>query len=149
MHTTVREGLPQDTAAIARLLAILMADHGLTPLPRADLIRAAEEVLQLPDAWYYIAEVDGSVVGMLQLNRRYSTWLAAPYGYIEDFCVVPSLRSRGIGAALLAHVASVARSKGWVRLDLDVSSSLPDSIRFYKRHGYRDTGSTLYRLPLP
>jgi len=35
-----------------------------------------------------------------------------------------------------------------VRLDLDVSGYLTDSVRFYERRGSEDTGGLLYRLRL-
>ena len=77
-----------------------------------------EHVMRLPLAWYLVAEVDGEVVGALQLNERYSTWSGAPFGYVEDFCVAEGWRSRGVGAALLTHAEGWGRRLGWSRVAL-------------------------------
>ncbi len=145
VQVTVREGTPDDAPAIAELLAALMVDHGLVPLSPERLAGAVRQVMQLPAAWYLVADDGGELVGTLQLNQRYSTWETAPYGYVEDFCVAPSRRGEGIGRLLLAHVERLARGRGWIRVDLDVSTSLTGTLRFYERCGYRNTGSVLYR----
>ena len=148
LQVTVREGTPDDAPAIAALLAALMVDHGLAPLSPERLAGAVRQVMQLPAAWYLVADDGGELVGTLQLNQRYSTWETAPYGYVEDFCVAPSRRGEGIGRLLLAHVERWAQERGWTRIDLDVSTSLTGTLRFYERCGYRDTGSVLYRRQL-
>ena len=147
-QVTFREATPDDAPAIAELLAALMVDHGLAPLSPERLAGAVRQVMQLPAAWYLVADSGGELVGTLQLNQRYSTLATAPYGYVEDFCVAPSRRGEGIGRLLLAHVERWARERGWIRVDLDVSTSLTGTLRFYERCGYRDTGSILYRRQL-
>lgn len=145
MTVEIRLARPADTPAIARLLHQLMTDHDLEPSPLPELQRAAETVFATERAWYLVAVTGAEVIGALQLNERFSTWLGATYCYVEDFCVAPPWRGRGVGGQLLDEVATWARQRQWVRVDLDVSTSLPASIRFYQRHGYRDTGSVLLR----
>ncbi len=148
MQPLIRRANEADLPTLATLLAELMAHHGVVPLTpeRAEATIAA--VLRAPTAWYFVAEVAGRVVGMLQVNERFSTWDAAAYGYIEDFCVAEAWRGRQVGTLLLEHLAAWARERGWTRLDLDVSAALTDSVRFYARRGYADTGSLFYRLRL-
>jgi len=148
MQPIVRQAHDADLPALAALLAELMAHHGVTPLvpERAETVIAA--TLRALTAWYFIAEVEGRIVGMLQANERFSTWDAAPYGYIEDFCVTEAWRGQQIGTLLLDQLAAWGRGRGWARIDLDVSASLTDSVRFYARRGYEDTGSVLYRRRL-
>lgn len=141
----VRLATYDDAASIAVLLRQLMIDHGLTPATLPDLRRAAETIFATERAWYLVAVTGAEVIGALQLNERFSTWLGATYCYVEDFCVAPRWRGRGVGGQLLDEVAIWARQRQWARVDLDVSTSLPASVRFYQRHGYRDTGSVLLR----
>lgn len=147
MSVDIRLATREDAPGIARLLRQLMVDHGLAPANLPQLQRAAETIFSMAGAWYLVATSNGAAVGSLQLNERFSTWLGAPYGYIEDFCVLPAWRGRGVGGLLLDEVASWTRQRNWARVDLDVSTSLPNSIRFYTRHGYQETGSVLLRLP--
>ena len=148
MVPTIREAQTGDSAALAALLAELMTHHGVQPLSPDEAGEAIGTVLRAPTAWYFIAEVAGRIVGMVGVNERFSTWDAAPYGYVEDFCVTAAWRGRQIGTLLLDHLAAWGRGRGWSRIDLDVSASLTDSVRFYARRGYVDTASLLYRLRL-
>jgi ribosomal protein S18 acetylase RimI-like enzyme len=148
MPTTIREAQTEDIAALAALLAELMTHHGVAPLSSERAAAVIAAVLRAPTAWYFVAEVEGRLAGMVQVNERFSTWDAASYGYIEDFCVAEEWRGRRIGTLLLDHLAAWAKGRGWTRLDLDVSASLTDSVRFYARRGYEDTGSLFYRLRL-
>ncbi len=148
MTPMIREGRDADIPMLATLLAELMAHHGVVLLLPERAAATIATVLRAPTARYFVAEVEGRIVGMLQVNERFSTWDAAPYGYIEDFCVTAAWRGRQIGTLLLDHLAAWARERGWTRLDLDVSASLTDSVRFYARRGYEDTGSLFYRLRL-
>lgn len=148
MVPIIRQARDTDLSALAALLTELMIHHGVTPLLPERAEATIATVLRAPNAWYVVAEIEGRIVGMLQVNERFSTWDAASYGYIEDFCVAEAWRGRRIGTLLLDHLAMWARGRGWTRLDLDVSASLTDSVRFYARRGYEDTGSLLYRLRL-
>jgi len=148
MPPIIREARDTDLSALAALLLELMTHHGVMPLSPERAAATIAAVLRAPTARYFVAEVEGRIVGMLQVNERFSTWDAAPYGYIEDFCVTAAWRGRQIGTLLLDHLAAWARERGWTRLDLDVSASLTDSVRFYARRGYEDTGSLFYRLRL-
>ena len=148
MTPTIREAREADVSALAARLAELMTHHGVTPVSPERAEAAIAAVLRAPSAWYFVAEAEGRIVGMLQVNERFSTWDAAPYGYIEDFCVTAAWRGRRVGTLLLDHLAAWGHGRGWSRLDLDVSASLRDSVRFYARRGYEDTASLLYRLRL-
>jgi GNAT superfamily N-acetyltransferase len=147
MQVTIREGTEQDVQTISRLLAGIMADHGLAPLPPGQLLAAIAHVIKAPDAWFLLAEAAGALVGMVQVNERFSTWDGGHYGYIEDFFVVEERRGQGVGALLLARIEELGRARGWVRLDLDVISS-NDATRLYERAGYDRTEYVIYRRAL-
>ena len=63
-------------------------------------------------------------------------------GIIQEFYVVPTARSAGVGGALLQAARAHARSKGWKRLEL-CTPPLPDfqrTLAFYERNGFEVTG---------
>jgi GNAT superfamily N-acetyltransferase len=147
MHVTIREGTAQDAWAISRLLAGIMLDHGLDPLPPGQLLAAIGHIIDAPDAWFLLAEADGELGGMVQVNERFSTWDGGHYGYIEDFFVVEERRGQGIGAVMLARIEEEGRARGWVRLDLDVLAD-NDATRLYERAGYDRTRYVIFRRML-
>src|SRR2546425_13049650 len=55
-----------------------------------------------------IAESDGKPAGMAFFFRHYSTWQGRRGLFLEDFFVRPQFRSKGIGKALMVHLAQIA-----------------------------------------
>src|SRR5690349_20122463 len=67
-----------------------------------------------------IAEDDnGKAAGFALYFSIYSTW-RGPSRHLEDLFVQPQHRGRGIGKALLAHVAAIAMERGCSRMQWDV-----------------------------
>jgi GNAT superfamily N-acetyltransferase len=101
------------------------------------------------------AEADGKEVGFALFFHNYSTFLGQPGIYLEDLFVKPESRGRGIGKALLAHLAKLARERGCGRLEWAVLDWNTPSINFYKSLGavplsdwivFRLTGEALEKL---
>lgn len=102
-----------------------------------------------------IAEDDGEAVGFALFFHNYSTFLAQPGIYLEDLYVHESQRGKGVGKALLAHLAQIAVDRNCGRLEWAVLDWNVDAIGFYQRLGakpnaewtvYRLTGDALTRL---
>jgi len=64
----------------------------------------------------------------------YSTW-NGPGMFLEDLFVRVPFRGRGVGKALLAEVARIARQEGYRNIHLDVLHWNELAIRFYKSLG--------------
>lgn len=83
-----------------------------------------------------IAELDGEPAGFALFFPNYSTWEGRPGLYIEDIFVEERARKSGIGRALIAAIAKIARARGCVRVDLQVLDWNP-AREFYRRLGLR------------
>jgi GNAT superfamily N-acetyltransferase len=55
-----------------------------------------------------IAEWNGKPAGFALFFYNYSTWRGRPGLYLEDLFVLPEMRGRGIGKALLSHLGQMA-----------------------------------------
>jgi GNAT superfamily N-acetyltransferase len=94
-----------------------------------------------------IAEEAGVPVGFALFFHNFSTSLAQPGIYLEDLFVLHGHRGRGIGRALLRHLAQVAVDRGCGRLEWSVLDWNRDAIDFYERLGARPNSEwTVYRL---
>src|SRR5712671_5953267 len=82
-----------------------------------------------------IAEWQGEPVGFAVWFVNYSTFSGRPGIYLEDLFVRPAQRGKGIGKALLAHLASECVANGWSRLQCSVLDWNVPSIEFYKSLG--------------
>jgi len=81
------------------------------------------------------AEWDGEVVGFALWFLNFSTFSGRSGIYLEDLFVRPALRGKGIGKALLVHLARECMANGWSRLQWSVLDWNTPSIEFYKSLG--------------
>jgi GNAT superfamily N-acetyltransferase len=82
-----------------------------------------------------IAEWNGEVAGFAVWFINFSTFSGRSGIYLEDLFVRPALRGKGIGKALLSHLASECVANGWSRLQWSVLDWNTPSIEFYKSLG--------------
>src|SRR5437764_938523 len=109
----------------------------------ADRVSATEERLRRtlfgprPAGEVLLAELWGEPVGFALFFQSYSTFLAQPGIYLEDLYVRPDARGHGVGRALLARVAKIAKDRDCGRMEWSVLDWNERAIRFYRRPGRR------------
>jgi GNAT superfamily N-acetyltransferase len=100
-----------------------------------------------PHARAVIARVGGEPVGFAIWFSTYSTFLSRPGIYLEDLFVLPGWRGKGIGRALLRHLARIAAEQGCGRIEWSVLDWNETAIGFYRSIGARPMSEwTVYRL---
>jgi GNAT superfamily N-acetyltransferase len=82
-----------------------------------------------------IAEWNGQPAGFALWFFNYSTWQGRPGLYLEDLFVRPPLRGKGIGKALLIHLAQTAVKENCGRLVWQVLDWNQPAIDFYHSLG--------------
>jgi len=124
----VYEKAPQEAVATAELLHQALFGES----------RTAEAVLA---EWY------GEPAGLALFFHNFSTWLGKPGLYLEDLFVRENMRGKGIGQALLLHLAGIARDRGCGRMEWSVLDWNTPAIDFYKALGAKPMDEwTVYRL---
>jgi GNAT superfamily N-acetyltransferase len=88
-----------------------------------------------PRLYCEIAEWNGAPVGFAVWFNNFSTFSGRSGIYLEDLFVRPAYRGKGIGKALLAHLAMECVANGWSRLQWSVLDWNTPSIEFYKSLG--------------
>jgi GNAT superfamily N-acetyltransferase len=88
-----------------------------------------------PAAECILAYLDAAPAGFALFFTNYSTFLAKPGLYLEDLFVLPELRGRGIGKALLLHLAKLANARGCGRMEWTVLDWNEPAIAFYESIG--------------
>ncbi len=133
---TLRPATADDALLVLRFIIELAEYEQL-----AHEVVATEEALvqtlfgAQPAAEVVLAAWDGITVGFALFFPSYSTFLARPGIYLEDLYVRPSHRGRGIGLALLRHLAGLAVARGVGRLEWSVLDWNQPAIRFYESVG--------------
>lgn len=82
-----------------------------------------------------IAEWNSNPAGMALFFYNYSTWQGRPGIYLEDLFVRPEFRKKGIGKALIIHLARTALAENCYGLRWEVLNWNKPAIEFYLRLG--------------
>ena len=82
-----------------------------------------------------LAEWNGDVVGFAVWFKNFSTFSGRSGVYLEDLFVRPASRGKGIGKALLSHLAKECVANNWSRLQWSVLDWNTPAIEFYKSLG--------------
>ena len=147
----VRPGTIADLRATPALVTQIWEHHrqaptftGLTVPPVEEFLSDWEETLELPATAYFVAELDGRLVGHLLLEPEEPD-LARPPGsvYLAVAATLPEARGSGAGVALTEHALEWAREAGYESVQTDWRVANLESSRFWPRRGFRET---FYRL---
>ncbi len=82
-----------------------------------------------------IVEWEGEPAGFAVWFINFSTFSGRSGIYLEDLFVQPRHRGKGLGKALLVHLARTCVENGWSRLQWSVLDWNTPSIEFYKSLG--------------
>jgi GNAT superfamily N-acetyltransferase len=84
---------------------------------------------------YFVAEVEGRVVGQLMVTYEWSDWRNGNIWWLQSVYVAPAHRRRGIFTALYRHAQAQARDAGAVALRLYVERDNAGAQETYRRCG--------------
>ncbi len=133
---TIRPATPADVPLILefiRELAEYERDPQAAVATQADLLR--DGFGPEPKFRVDIAEWSGEPAGFAFYFWNYSTWQGKPGLYLEDLFVRARFRGKGIGKALLVHLAQVALKNNCRRLVWQVLDWNIPAIEFYQSLG--------------
>jgi ribosomal protein S18 acetylase RimI-like enzyme len=136
----IREAGADDLEAIIRLHEEdELGAHGDAWTPENELAYEAAfaAIARSTENMLFVVEQDGKVVGTFQLTFIPNlTGRGALRVKVESVKVASALRSRGIGAAMMAHAETEARSRGASLLELSSNKTRVAAHRFYERLGF-------------
>jgi GNAT superfamily N-acetyltransferase len=136
MSLVIHRARPDDIALILSLIHELADYEKLRHEVEAthDMIAAAL-FGDHPRLFCEIAAWHGEGVGFAVWFNNFSTFSGRSGIYLEDLFVRPAHRGKGIGKALLAHLARECVANGWSRVQWSVLDWNTPSIAFYKSLG--------------
>lgn len=107
------------------------------PLPDS-YIKAFEQIDSDPNHELIVAELDGEVVGTLQLMFLPSiSFQGGLRAQVESLRIDTKLRGQGIGSKLMEWATNRAKERGAHIVQLTTHSSREDAHRFYERLGFK------------
>ncbi len=132
----IRAATRKDAALIVELIRAL-AEYEREPnaavVSKRDILR--DGFGRNPRFHCVIAEWNKKPVGFALWFYNYSTWQGRTGVYLEDLFVYPEFRGKGIGKALLVHLAKISVKQKCARYVWQVLDWNTPSIKFYESLG--------------
>jgi GNAT superfamily N-acetyltransferase len=157
----VRPATPDDVHALRPLIdasvrGLQVGDYSETDIERALATVYGVDTQLIADGTYYVAEIDGRIVGCGGWSKRATLFGGDQYAGRQDslldpskdaakiraFFVHPDFARRGIGSAILDACEDAAQRAGFSRFEL---GSTLTGVPFYAARGY----TVLERLTVP
>lgn len=138
MSLQIRPATREDAGTILELIRGLAAyerEPDAVKTTEADILR--DGFGPSPLFQVVLAEWDGVPAGFALFFYNWSTWTGRPSLFLEDLFVLESHRGRGIGKALLVHLARIAVERKCGRFVWNVLDWNQPSIDFYQSLGAR------------
>ncbi|MBD2605173.1 GNAT family N-acetyltransferase [Scytonema hofmannii FACHB-248] len=89
----------------------------------------------VPFSYVLFAETSKRVVGFALYGFRYSSFAGQPSIWLDDLYVDEDMRSQGAGAALMSHLAQVAKNNDCTHLAWNTDARNTRGLSFYYRLG--------------
>ena len=110
MPLTVRRGTPADLPTLIEFNCRLAEESEGKSLDRALLTAGITAALADPTKGpYFVAELDGQAVGVMQLTTEWSDWRNGWFWWIQGVYVRADARRKGVFRALYQHVHETAK----------------------------------------
>ncbi len=133
---TLRPAVPADAGQIVAFIRALAVYEKLEHEVQASEADLARDLFgAAPKVFCEIAEWEGKPVGFALWFYTYSTFQGRHGIWLEDLYVDPELRGKGVGKALLVHLAQRCVKEELGRFEWWVLDWNEPSIAFYKSQG--------------
>ena len=156
MSSNIRSAAPGDAALVLALVRELADYEQLLHEVEATTGDITRDLFgPSPRVFCDLVEHEGQIAGFALWFYTYSTFQGRHGIYLEDLFVRPHCRGRGLGLALVRHLARRCRDEGLGRFQWSVLDWNEPAIQFYRSIGARPvegwavmrvTGAALDRL---
>lgn len=139
VRVVVRPAVPRDLTDVARQFLLLWPNGSLAEHEAEAAAILAEKPSSTMPLVVLVAEVEGRVVGFVEVGLRSHADdcdPSRPVGFIEGWHVEPEHRQRGVGGALIRAAESWARSHGCTEMASDAHIDNGVSLRAHEALGF-------------
>jgi len=131
----IRQAQLGDAEAVRQVVQEAFGEYReVVPVSLSALEETPEDLRRDVLAGRVLVAVDGTeVVGTVRYELKPDVL------YVGRLAVLPSYQGRGVGAALMGYVETLAPTLGRTRIQLATRQSVPSNVLFYERLGYKVT----------
>ena len=107
-----------------------------------------EKALDLKDCHYFVAELDGKIVGQTMITSEWSDWRNGVMWWMQSVYVHPDYRKRGVFQSIFKYIESLAANDPEVKaLRLYVMQDNHTGQSAYRNLGMKNSGYVVYEKP--
>jgi GNAT superfamily N-acetyltransferase len=140
----IRRATEDDALSVLQMTKRLFDDlhHQLTPSD-GEHLSFCKSILKRGDYIVFISEApEGNATGVLTMAESCSIYAGGKFGIIQEFYVIPEMRSHGVGKELLKRAIGYGKHTGWKRIEVTPpeKSKWPRTYSFYSRELFKKIG---------
>jgi len=107
-----------------------------------------EKALDLKDCHYFVAELDGKIVGQTMITSEWSDWRNGVMWWMQSVYVHPDYRKRGVFQSIFKYIETLAANDPEVKaLRLYVMQDNHTGQSAYRNLGMKNSGYVVYEKP--
>lgn len=127
-----------DNARIAAIIRQVLTEYGLNREGFAFVDAELDQLFEhykLPEAAYFVATVDGRIVG----GAGFGPLLGGEgrTAELKKMYLLPEARGLGLGRSLMDAILALVPRSGYTRIYLETMPSMQDAIKLYEGFGFR------------
>ena len=141
----IRESSINDIPILAKNNQALAHETENIKLNTEILLAGVSNSLKREDCHYFVAELNGEVVGQAMITYEWSDWRNGVMWWIQSVYVQPEHRKKGVFRLLFKHIEHLAKNHSDVKaLRLYVMGNNLSGKNTYKTLGMQDSGYIVY-----
>ena len=141
----IREASINDIPILAQNNQALAHETENIQLHNEILFAGVSNALKREDCHYFVAELNGEVVGQTMITYEWSDWRNGVMWWIQSVYVQPEHRKKGVFRSLFKHIEHLAKNYSDVKaLRLYVKGNNISGKNTYKALGMQDSGYIVY-----
>jgi GNAT superfamily N-acetyltransferase len=140
----IRRAIEEDALSVMQMTKRLFDDlHHHPFLSDDEYLGFCKNILKQGGYIVLLSEKpEGDATGILTMTESQSIYAGGMFGIIQEFYVIPEMRSRGVGKALLKRAREYGKNTGWKRIEVTPpgKSKWPRAYSFYCRELFKEIG---------
>ena len=141
----IREASTEDIAMLVQNNLALAKETETLHLNRDVLTKGVEQALTRKECHYFVAVIEGKIVGQTMITYEWSDWRNGVIWWIQSVYVLLEYRKQGVFRALFNHIENLARTHPQVKaLRLYVLRNNNTGQRTYQSLGMNDSGYIVF-----
>ena len=150
MSLSIRIATSDDAVTIADFNARMAMETESKHLDAAIVLKGVTEAIEHPvHGIYFVAEIDGAIVGQAMITYEWSDWRNGQFWWIQSVYVLEEWRGKKVFTALYQRIMDLAKTTpGVCGVRLYVEASNERAQKTYSNLGMNKTGYEMFEIEI-